>query len=106
MDYQVVYDIAQCGYDWSFAAFGLLFVFIGLVLWRTAFRKSVRTPLFGRLFAIVFLGFSLLWTVMAGLGTFRQHVTALSACERGECAVVEGVVEQFQAMPSPGPQQK
>lgn len=106
MDYRVVYDISQCGYDWTFAAFGLLFVIVGLVVCTATFRKGAQTSLWQQAYAIFLLLFSILWTVVVFFATLLPYLSARSACEGGRCAVVEGRVEQFKATPSLGPDQK
>ncbi len=72
MEYRTVFDIAESGYkSWTFPAHGAILIAVGTVLvvlrrrlpgwWRKHPRQS-------SVFAFVFFGFSVLWTLLALLG--------------------------------------
>src|SRR5690348_7301390 len=98
MTYETVIDVAQAGYQWSFPAFGLVMVvtgaalvrfpqaFAGLVGWS---RASERLQ---RVFRWAFLGFAILWTLLAFGETFSLYRTARAALATGQFAVTEGPV--------------
>jgi hypothetical protein len=107
MTYRVVFDIAEAGYkSWSFAAFGLIFVAVGLFLFK--FRKNLRSawwkthPRASAAFSSFFLGFAVLWTTIAFVTTYSDYRTAASASRTGRVGVVEGRVSNFKPMPASG----
>src|SRR6266540_1997158 len=106
MDYRTVFDSAEATYQWWWPALGLIPVAAGLVFCRAAFRRGVEASWRWRAFAVFFLGFGLLWAALALFGTLSQFNWARSACSQGKCRVAEGRVEEFRALPSPGPNQK
>jgi hypothetical protein len=98
MDYRVVYDASQHGYDPTPVSFGVTFCILGALLWFGGWRgvprdAKRRGP--GRLFAGFFFGFSLLWTVLVVGGTLIDHVTTRSALAEGRTRLVEGPIEHF-----------
>jgi hypothetical protein len=106
MDYQVVFDIGTAGYrSWPFAATGLIFIVVGIVLtasrwllpdsWR---QHPVAVPAFG--FAV--LGFAVLWTTTSFLATYRDYTAARDAVLSHRARVAEGVVTRFTPMPATG----
>jgi len=108
MNYVVVFDAAARGYStWPFAAAGLPFVVIGIVLVK--YREALAWRLTGRapppvaaVFGYFFLGFSLLWTIVAFTATARESMRVRDALRHGRADVVEGRVEGFQPMPYAG----
>src|SRR6266542_1345178 len=106
MSYRVVYDLAACGYDWTFVVFGVVFIVVAIAFARGAFRRGVRTGLGPRLMAGFAVMFALIWTGGAFLGTFLPYLAGRDICARGGCAVVEGSVEQYRVLPTTGTPQK
>jgi len=106
MEYRTVFDFAEFGYkSWRFPASGLVFVAIGaiLVLFRRRLRGWYGRPSrFSGVFPFLFLGFSVLWTVTAFSGAYREHACLSEAIVSGRASVVEGIVSRFQPMPYTG----
>src|SRR5882724_2273158 len=105
MQYDIVFDAIQQPPEWQGPALGLVFVAIGLAMWkseRNAHRstKNAKTSLFTR----VFLGFSIFWTVSVTAGTLASFWRARTALESGCNSEVEGAVENFDPMPYGGHQ--
>jgi len=103
MTYDVVFDAAASGCkSWPFAAAGLLFVAIGVVLvvLARAFRSRLRKR--AAWFAYFFLVFAGLWTVVAFASTHGEYAKVRDALLRGRAEVVEGRVEDFSPMPYSG----
>lgn len=103
--YKVVFDASQKGPDWWFPAFGLIFVAmgVGLLLFRRRLPAPwAQKPRYTKAFASVCLGFSVLWTLISGVGIFGSWWSAREALASGTAQVVEGPVEQFSAMPYTG----
>jgi hypothetical protein len=101
--YRVVFDVTQVGYKaWTFPAFGLGFIFLGIfvvpILQRLNTRASGRSPLF----QVFFVGFALLWTVFSLLGTASDYLHARAALVNGNAQVVTGTVDNFKPMPVSG----
>ncbi len=103
-EYTTVFDLAEVGYrQWPFAAFGLLFVAVGVLLVRYRRQLPARGPgWFRSAFSFVFLGFSILWTTIAFASSYGQFRLLESALREGHVAVVEGPVENFIPMPYTG----
>jgi hypothetical protein len=108
MGYVVVFDAAARGYSsWPFAAAGLPFIVIGIILVK--YRDALSRRLTGRpaakigvVFAYFYLGFSLLWTTIVFTATGRESRAVQKALRDGSAAVVEGRVEGFIPMPYGG----
>ena len=105
MEYDVVFDLTEAGYrEWRFAAFGLIFVGVGIVL--VIFRHYL--PWWGaprfirRSFPFVFLGFAVFWTVVTFAGTYANYASLRTAMDEGRYEIVEGPVEQFDPRPPSG----
>ncbi len=107
-NYEVVFDIAQAGYQqWTFPAFGLIFVGISSLLlvsrsWRfKAFRngRSERAAKWG---ILMMTGFAVFWTLAAFLGTYSEYRQLRRAAETGKYESVEGIVTNFVPMPHEG----
>jgi hypothetical protein len=100
--YTTVFDVVQSGYrQWSFAAFGLIFVAVGLAL-PTFIRIGIfqKPPAWMQTwFPRAFLGFAILWTLGAFLGTFVDYRRAVDALQKGEAKVVEGPVAHYWQVP-------
>jgi hypothetical protein len=93
MIFQTVFDVAREGYGaWWFPAIGLVFVLVGglFVLNPTL---AILVGIWGRskkLFSWVFLGFSVLWTVMAFGITYNEYRAAATALKEGRYSIAEG----------------
>jgi hypothetical protein len=104
-----VFDVLDSGYrDWTFPAFGLLFLVIGIGI--VAFPKILKAtgvPYMSTFRPRTFMGyafivFSLLWTGMTFYGTYSQHLRHRTLAQNNGCRVVEGPVEYFIPMPYEG----
>ena len=111
LNYELIYDAANSDFsEWGLIGIGLVFVVIGAIL---VFSPTLRSA-FGRgasekstkLFAKVFFGFSIVWTLGAGSGMLLDYNKAKSASKNNTCAVVEGRIENFHPMPRGGGQQE
>jgi len=102
-DYITVFDLAQAGYrQWPYAAFGLIFVGIGVVLVRYRRRLPRGPKWFPDVFPYGFLGYSVLWTAIAFATTYAQYHHLRRVMSEGRAAIVEGPVENFVPMPYTG----
>lgn len=101
-EYVIAFDLLDAGYrQWPSAAFGLIFVAVGSVL--VGFREKTQAPSwFRNAFAFFFLGFSILWTTVAFVGTYGQYHSLSRALREGRVETVEGRVEAFVPMPYSG----
>jgi hypothetical protein len=101
MTFQTVFDVAHEGYGaWWFPAIGLVLVLVGglLVLNPTL---AILVGIWGRqkLFSRVFLGFSVLWTVMTFGITYNEYRAATTALKEGRYSIAEGPVANFVSGP-------
>lgn len=100
MTYEIVFDVTQSGYStWPFAAAGLLFVAIGIGVVVFRHRLPTRTS---KYFPFIFLGFAVVWTLIAFVATAGSYSKLASALRDGRCDVTEGVVSDFHPMPYGG----
>jgi hypothetical protein len=105
-----VFDVFDSGFrDWTFSAFGLIFVAVGIVV--AVFPKIIKAagiPFLdgqsrtGRLFRYGFLGFAVLWTAISFSMTYSQYQRHEALAQGSGCRVVEGPVEHFVPMPYGG----
>jgi hypothetical protein len=105
-----VFDVLDSGFrDWSFSAFGLIFVAVGIVIF--ALPKILKTvgiphfnfePRYQTFFRYGFLGFAVLWTAASFIATYPVHLRHNALAQANGCRVVEGPVEQFVPMPYAG----
>ena len=102
-DFITVFDVANTGYrDWTFPAFGLIFVVIGLLLPKllnAGIFPDYQRKMFGGWFPKVWLGFALFWTATAFISTFSEYLKDHEALMSGKASYVEGVVTDFVPMP-------
>lgn len=103
--FRTVFDASTSGWRyWWFPAFGLIFVAIGLALPALmragVFRRS--PPFIEKWLPRFFLGFAILWTSGAFLGTFPEYRSSVSALRGSRAAIVEGIVTNFHPMPYTG----
>jgi hypothetical protein len=93
MTFQTVFDVAREGYGaWWFPAIGLVFVLVGglFVLNPTL---AILAGIWGppkKLFGWVFLGFSVLWTVMTFAITYNEYTAAATALKEERYSIAEG----------------
>jgi hypothetical protein len=105
-----VFDVLDSGFkDWTFSAFGLIFVAIGIVFaFFPALIKATGIPFldvqskFQKGLRFAFPAFAILWTVISFWATYSQHLRHKSLAQENGCRVVEGPVEQFVPMPYGG----
>lgn len=99
MEYVTIFDITQSGYrEWPFAVAGLVvLVFGGLLFFSKRFP-----PRSHRIFSFVFIGFAMVWTLIAFIGPFREYSVLASDLREGRCEITEGVVSEFHPMPYSG----
>lgn len=105
MQYKTVFDIADAGYKaWTFPAFGLIFVAIGVALvgYRLRMARDPRgDSTRGRVFPFLYLGFALVWTIVSFVSTYREYLS-LERAAKSDVRVVQGVVSSFSPMPYTG----
>ena len=105
-----VFDVLDSGFrNWSFSAFGLIFVFIGLaIFFAPGLIKSIGITYFNfeskwqKFFRYYFLVFSILWTAITFYSTYSSHMRHQNLMQRGGCQTAEGQVENFVPMPYSG----
>jgi hypothetical protein len=103
-----VFDVLDSGFkDWKFAAFGLIFVAVGIAIFIfPRILEAVRMPyLPSRSLTFLrygFLGFALLWTALAFAGTYWVYLRHRALARENQCRLVEGPVERFVLMPYQG----
>jgi hypothetical protein len=105
-----VFDVLDSGFkDWTFSAIGLIFCAIGIAfLFSPKIIKAIGIPYLDfksgweRFFRYFFLGFAILWTVIAFSGTYFAHRRHQALVRENKCIVVEGPVENFVPMPFSG----
>ena len=96
----VVYDITRDGYSgWVGIGLGLAFMLCAAVC--CVARRYFR-PANLRFMPCLFIPLSCCWIILWILHTVPGHLSLRSALQRGHCAVVEGVITNFQPMPSTG----
>jgi hypothetical protein len=103
--YTTVFDVTRTGFrQWSFAAFGLIFIVVGLAL-PTLIRLGIfrkPPPLMQKWFPRIFLGFAIFWTATSFIATYGDYRAAVYAMRSNEAKFVEGAVTQFIPMPYTG----
>lgn len=105
MQYELIFDVTQSGFrNWTFPAFGLVFVAVGIFLLKN--RKSLPFMFPGKLgpkdgakLAYFVLAFSVLWTTGSFVTSGRDYLALRRALEEGKVDVVEGRVENFVSIP-------
>jgi hypothetical protein len=103
-NFTVVFDVTQQGYrDWTFPAFGLIFVAIGIgVLVHDHYRGVRKSTALRRFFPYFYLGFALIWTTVTFATTFTDYIRLRNAVRSGRCEIVEGTIADFVPMPYQG----
>ncbi len=105
MQYELIFDVTQNGFrNWTFPAFGLVFVAVGLFLLKN--RASLPHMFPGKLgpkdgakLAYFVLAFSVLWTTVSFVTSGRDYLVLRRALKEGNIDVVEGRVENFVSIP-------
>ncbi len=105
-----VFDVLDSGFkDWYFPAFGLIGVFIGIVLFLfPRFLHFLKIPYFefretrDKLFRYGFLGFAIIWVLGAFIGPYSLYLRHKNLAQANLCPVAEGAVEDFVPMPYGG----
>jgi len=105
-----VFDVLDSGFkDWTFPAFGLIFVVIGIaVAVFPAVIKATGIPFldfqsgFRKVFRYGFVSFAVLWTVVTFSAMYSQHLRNESLVLESRCRIAEGPVERFVPMPYGG----
>src|SRR5258708_31729339 len=77
-----IFDVVESGFrNWTFSAFGLIFVAIGIVMaFFPSIIKATGIPFleaqskFQKALRFFFLSFAVLWTVIAFSTTYSQHL--------------------------------
>ena len=103
VEYKVVFDASRFAYfDWKVPAFGLLFVAVG-VGW-VFFKLPIKGPRgrLGKIFPHLFLGFSILWTILAFGAAFQHYNRARDAWKGRRAQMLEGTISQFVPPPFTG----
>ena len=104
-----VFDVVDAGFrDWTFSAFGLIFVVagVGIILFPSMMR-AVKIPYFefelgSKTAGFFFIAFAILWTGGAFWQTYSQHLRHAVLAEQNQCSIVEGRVQNFVPMPYSG----
>ena len=105
-----VFDVLDSGFrNWTFSAFGLIFVAVGIViLFFPNMMRATGIPYlnvqsgFQTFFRYSFIGFAILWTSISFFATYSQHLRHKVLAEENRCRIVEGPVEHFVPMPYAG----
>jgi hypothetical protein len=101
-EYRLIFDVVQAGYrHWSFPAFGLIFVLLGLIIARAHGFPGFRTrPLrFAPYFVLLF---SIGWVTLTFASTYFEYRKLRSALRRHVYLLVEGPVTEFWETPVKG----
>ena len=105
MKYELIFDVAESGFrNWTFPAFGLIFVAVGIFLVKN--RKSLphmfpgqMGPKDGAKLGFFVLVCSILWMAVTFTSAWRDYSALRNALKEGNVAVVEGRVENFASIP-------
>lgn len=105
-----VFDVGDAGYrDWTFPAFGLIFVVIGVIVFAFPnIMKATGIPYLNfkskqsAFFRYSVVTFAVLWAAVAFWGTYAEHLRHKRLVQENRCRVVEGPVEHFVPMPVAG----
>jgi hypothetical protein len=100
MPYTTVFEIAQEPFNWWFAAYGLLFIVLGMAFIFTGTRWSPFTRV--KWLGYIFVIFASLYTVAVFSATYTAYQAAIDNYLSKNYEIIEGVVENFQPMPYAG----
>lgn len=99
-NYTTVFDATAQGWrTWPGAAFGMIFVALGLAM---LFRPQIFGQPPPKGMAWFFLVFSAFWTTTVAFGTWHEYSAVKEAAATGALKVAEGKVEHFVPMPYTG----
>jgi hypothetical protein len=103
-NFTLVFDVTEAGYrQWTFPAFGSIFVAIGIgLLIYQYFRQTEKGKTTRRWFPFAYLAFAVFWTVATFAGTFTDYLRLRNAVRDGRCEIVEGTITEFVPMPYEG----
>jgi hypothetical protein len=103
-EFVVIFELTREGYrTFWFPAFGLIFVALGVA--GVVYERLSRPAASNWRRALgpwALLTFSSLWTLTAGVSTYREYANLRRAVEAGAIQYVEGPVERFVPMPANG----
>ncbi|MCE9588880.1 MAG: hypothetical protein K8R57_11280 [Verrucomicrobia bacterium] len=100
MKYHKVYDLIENGSsEWIFPAIGITFIAFGIVF--IVFRGWLYPSALQSL-TFAFVGFGILWTILALFFTTFSHNKLSKALRENRCLITEGVVTEFNPMPLSG----
>ena len=102
MPYVTVFDISQKPFEWWWSAVGLLFVIVGIVVLK--YGRWLSTSKDQKLWGWFFVVFGSGATFVIFVLTYATYDEYLQAYKTGQYSMVEGVVEDFHAMPYEGHQ--
>lgn len=102
--YRLVFDLADAGFkSWTFLAFGLIFVGLGILHFKYPNALPFRGPKWMEKHSrYYFLSFALLWTITSFMAVYVDYSAAKRAMASGKVQVVEGLVRKFHPMPASG----
>jgi hypothetical protein len=101
-EYVTVYQISKQFTDWSFALAGVIPLIAGIVIILGKLRFGWKQPRW--LVPIFACGFGGLWICTAGLSVLHEDRWALTAYQKGDYHLIEGIVTDFNPMPYEGHQ--
>jgi hypothetical protein len=111
--YETVFEITSKPYEWWFAAFGLIFVVVGVgaIKFGPKLDRNKNGESFGLTFAIpprllgwFFVIFASVSTLVVFGSTYSSRRDLLQVYRTGNYSVAEGIVEDFHPMPYGGHQ--
>jgi hypothetical protein len=93
MNYRMVFDVAEVGYQSWFPAAGLLFIAVGMLARRYRIfpiTGTGRIPRFmDKWFFRVWIGFAVHWSIGTFAGTYVEYRSVLNALRAGDVGIVE-----------------
>jgi len=102
-DYTVVYDVWQVAFAYvPFAGIALIFVAIGVGMFRYPDLPMFRSASIGKWFRHFFLGFAVFLALVGGWSGYVTYGRLAGAVARHEAKVAEGRVRDYWPMPAGG----
>jgi hypothetical protein len=100
MEYVLVFEIAKSGIgELTFVLPGVLFIIVGAGLIRFPDKFDSYGP---KWLIHCFFWFAVFWTLSVGLSIYFEQSSLRKNYENGSFDVVEGLVQNFEPMPSGG----
>ena len=101
MHYTTIFDASSDPLrNWPFFTSGLILIYAAALLILLPRRfKGFKNSFVGP-FGVVFLSFAVLWTALSATWIISGNLRARQDIRTGKCEVVQGVVENFQPMPT------